>query len=96
MTSLRSMYQKMTKAAPSGSEAVGKTKRQREVCRLVGFLRRHVKSNDTYTNYRGKSPAKPKYDYQKKTKRPNKPTSTLSRNPVSHFFLEIIKLLNKI
>ena len=66
MTSLRNTYQKMQRAAPSGSAAQGKTKRQREVCRLVGFLSNFVKTEDSITSYKGKSPAKKPYFYQSK------------------------------
>ena len=68
------MYQKIIKTAPSGAAAVGKTKRQREVCRLLGFLKNHVKTNDTLTTYKGKSPAKVKYSYQMKTYKSKKCT----------------------
>ena len=55
MRTIRNAYQKLVRAQPSGSAAVGKTDRQREIIRLAGFLREHVKTVATVTSYKGRS-----------------------------------------
>ena len=66
MRTIRNAYQKLVKAQPSGSEAVGKTDRQREIIRLASFLRDHVKTVATITSYKGRSPATKKmYSHEK-------------------------------
>ena len=57
MNSLRNAFQKMCKESPSGSAPIGKTKRQKEICRLVGFLREHVKQSTSISSYAGTSPS---------------------------------------
>lgn len=47
----------MHRAAKSGSEPEGTTERQREILRLVPFLRRHIKTSASLTTYKGASPA---------------------------------------
>ena len=54
MGSLRNAYQKLHRKAPSGAAAMPKTNRQREVLRLCWFLREHIKTGDSTTNYKSK------------------------------------------
>ena len=80
MGSIRNAFQKLHKEAPSGSEPVGKTSRQREILRLAYFLRQHVKTGETLTSYRGRSPAG-KYEYQKKSVTPKKMPKVATPGP---------------
>ena len=66
------MYQKLHREAKSGSEPVGRTSRQREIIRLCGFLRQHIKTSASLTSYKeARSPSK--YEYQVKTPRKSTP-----------------------
>ena len=56
MNILRNLYQRLHRQAKSGSEPIGKTVRQREVLRLVPFLRRHISTNEHLTCYKRLSP----------------------------------------
>ena len=73
MESLRSMYTKIKKQAPSGSAFIGRTTRQKEIARLLWFIDAHVKTEESVTSYKGKSPGKAKsgrqYSYQRKVVR---------------------------
>ena len=64
------MYTKIKKKAPSGSAAIGRTTRQKEIARLLWFIDAHKKTEESITSYKGKSPGKAKsgrqYSYQKK------------------------------
>ena len=62
MSSLRNHFQRMHRVAKSGSEPQGSTDRQREILRLVHFLRRHIKTSATLTTYRGVSPTPSEHD----------------------------------
>ena len=69
MQSLRNAYQTMHREAKSGSSPKGRTPRQKEIKRLLWFLRQHVKTGDSITSYKGASPAhsKRKLDEEKET-----------------------------
>ena len=59
MQSIRNAFQKMHREAKSGSEPEGSTDRQREILRLAGFLRAHIKVHKSINSYsRGQAPTK--------------------------------------
>ena len=57
---MRNLYQRLHRQCKSGSEPEGRTERQREVLRLLFFLRLHIKTSTSLTSYKGVSPAKKK------------------------------------
>ena len=86
MGSLRNAFQTMHKEAPSGSEPIGRTKRQKEILRLVFFLRKHIKTTTSITSYKGASPApsqKKAADKKHSTPIKPKPTATSPKYKVS-------------
>ena len=57
MESLRTVYQRLHREAASGSAPEDLTKRQKEVLRLVSFLRNHIRTQPSVNSYKGFSPA---------------------------------------
>ena len=80
MQSIRNQYQRMYRVCKSGSSPIPKTDRQREIKKLLWFLRQHIKTAKSVTSYKEASP-------------PPKDTSTPFR-PVKSLVSSFLNILN--
>ena len=58
MSSLRNLYQRLHRKVASGAEPEGRTERQKEVLRLLWFLRNHIKTSASLNSYKRPTPVK--------------------------------------